>query len=268
MERKWIEWNEEKSNRLYDFIAENPPKETAYFGFQVGQGILRFCKFFVEDIHLAKCLDYGCGLGHIIKYFLDDGVNMYGVDMSGESVKLVNEKFRDYPNWHGASVYDGKRLPYEDDSFDLITCTEVIEHILPKHMELFLCELNRILKPNGKIVFTTPNDENMILNTMCCPECNTLFHKHGHCNKFTQESLQLLMEKHDFTTVMCNSTDFWCFQERKIKFLDLSINRLKRIIWNRFRYLFDYHANTIESKYFIDRMHLKRRPNLFYVGTK
>jgi glycosyltransferase involved in cell wall biosynthesis/SAM-dependent methyltransferase len=46
--------------------------------------------------------------------------------------------------------------PYDDESFDTIVCGELIEHLAsdPMHM---MCEVNRILKPGGHFVITTPN---------------------------------------------------------------------------------------------------------------
>ena len=48
------------------------------------------------------------------------------------------------------------RFPYEDGSFSTVLCCELIEHLPsdPMHM---MCEINRILKPGGALVLTTPN---------------------------------------------------------------------------------------------------------------
>jgi SAM-dependent methyltransferase len=48
------------------------------------------------------------------------------------------------------------RFPYEDDSFDLVTWVEVLEHLTlnPVHA---LAEIHRVLKPGGAVVITTPN---------------------------------------------------------------------------------------------------------------
>lgn len=47
-------------------------------------------------------------------------------------------------------------LPVEDDTFDYILCSEVIEHMEQDPMFL-LSELNRVLKPGGLLILTTPN---------------------------------------------------------------------------------------------------------------
>jgi SAM-dependent methyltransferase len=51
------------------------------------------------------------------------------------------------------------RLPYENDSLDLVTCTEVIEHL--EHHRPLMREIHRILRPGGICVLSTPNVLNL-----------------------------------------------------------------------------------------------------------
>jgi SAM-dependent methyltransferase len=50
-------------------------------------------------------------------------------------------------------------LPYPDESFDLVTCSEVLEHV--ENYRAVLREIRRVLKPGGLMVITTPNILNM-----------------------------------------------------------------------------------------------------------
>ncbi len=50
-------------------------------------------------------------------------------------------------------------LPYPNASFDLVTCTEVIEHL--EHYRAALREMQRVLRPGGVLVITTPNVLNL-----------------------------------------------------------------------------------------------------------
>jgi len=89
-----------------------------------------------------KALDIGCR----------DGYWSIRLDAHGyEVVSLDIEPFYEPALTH--DVEDG--LPFEDASFDLIWCTEVIEHLY--HPEAFLQEIERVLKPHGKAILTTPN---------------------------------------------------------------------------------------------------------------
>jgi len=48
-----------------------------------------------------------------------------------------------------------EKLPYVDSSYDLVTCTEVLEHL--EHYRETIREIHRVLKPGGVFVLTTPN---------------------------------------------------------------------------------------------------------------
>jgi len=50
---------------------------------------------------------------------------------------------------------DGKRLPFDENKFDLIISCQVIEHIV-NHND-YISEIKRALSPNGLVIFTTPN---------------------------------------------------------------------------------------------------------------
>ncbi len=58
------------------------------------------------------------------------------------------------------TVGDAERLGYKDDSFDIVVCTEVLEH-LPNPNET-LKEIHRVLKLGGVAIITTPNRENIL----------------------------------------------------------------------------------------------------------
>ncbi len=270
MERKHIVWNAENINRLQDFLASKPNDEKIYFGYQVGEAIVYFCGFFVKNFENCKVLDYGCGMGHIMKCFIDKGINVWGVDMSTEAINATYKRCEGSAFFHGVKMFNGDILPYETSYFDLVTCTECVEHILPEHMDLFLNELLRVLKPGGRILFTTNNEENFALSELCCPECNTIYHKVGHVNWYSVEKLTELMENHGYITVMCHGTDFWQFLNfiKHPPLLDMSLRRIIRQIKRTFIRITDNHKGTTDSKVFQINMNLKREPHLFYVGTK
>jgi SAM-dependent methyltransferase len=75
----------------------------------------------------------------------------------GELISLMQSKFDIHSS---ACDYTDclMRLP-DDESFDLVTCTEVIEHL--EHYRSTLREIYRVLKPGGTLVLTTPNILNL-----------------------------------------------------------------------------------------------------------
>lgn len=96
-----------------------------------------------------KILDIGCGTGLNSKNFID-GNDVTGIDISEEAInkyKLINKKC------HVADIIQG--LPFEKETFDLVFCSEVIEHNVDTYK--FLNEINRVLKKGGKLLLSTPN---------------------------------------------------------------------------------------------------------------
>lgn len=103
-------------------------------------------KGIMENIHLmkGKMLDFGCGSKPYKALF--DVDEYIGLDFEGEGHSHEGESI-DY-------FYDGKTIPFEDNTFDSIFSSEVFEHIF--NLEEIMKELYRVLKPNGKILVTCP----------------------------------------------------------------------------------------------------------------
>lgn len=102
-----------------------------------------------------RILDIGCNYGSLIANLSKKGYrNVYGLDIDKESIekgkkqnKLIAKKIQHY---------NGDRLPYSDNSFDVILMFDVIEHI-PKISEFLKREVHRVLRRGGTLVFQTPN---------------------------------------------------------------------------------------------------------------
>ena len=270
-DRKHIVWTAEKANRLYDFRADTPQAQNAFWAYQMGGAVVHLCDFFVDNMKKCEVLDYGCGMGHLMNRFLKKKVDVSGVDMSEREVAFVNRKYASNPHFKGVNLFEGGVLPFDDDTFDLITCTECIEHMMVEHIDGVLNEIGRILKPGGIVVFTTPNEEIMEAAEMCCPECNTVFHIHGHVRTFSVRSLTELMEKHNFTTIKCAATDFTYIDKylHRVKAIDLSPRIIYRRAERALLNLRDIRTRkTVNSLLLKKYTTLKHHPHLFYVGTK
>jgi SAM-dependent methyltransferase len=92
----------------------------------------------------ARVMDLGCGAGDSVDLFrtLDPEVRWVGVDVE-ESPEVAARTRADAE----FVVFDGEQLPFEDASFDLVYCKQVLEHVERPH-EL-LREAARVLKPGA-----------------------------------------------------------------------------------------------------------------------
>jgi SAM-dependent methyltransferase len=95
-------------------------------------------------------LDLGCSSGGFLSFFRGDAWKLYGIEMSGDCAKRAGERT-------GARVFVGDILkaPFSPDSFDVITCFDVLEHLYePRQVLDKICEW---LKPSGVFYVQVPN---------------------------------------------------------------------------------------------------------------
>jgi SAM-dependent methyltransferase len=76
-------------------------------------------------------------------------------------------------------------LPYGDESFDAVFCSEVFEHLTPDQLQAALPEIGRVLRPDGRLYGTVPFDEHLDEQRVVCPHCGEQFHRWGHQQAFT-----------------------------------------------------------------------------------
>jgi len=99
----------------------------------------------------GKLLDIGCGEGSLLKWAGKCRYDVYGIDISEFAARLSRRAL----SQANLVVGDVRSLPFEDDCFDVVTCFDVLEHLLEPLIALE--EINRILKGKGILVMSSPN---------------------------------------------------------------------------------------------------------------
>lgn len=103
----------------------------------------------------AKVLDFGCGTGYGSALLAEVANHVVGVDIDSSALKWASQ-FHNKPNLRFEMCSDlGKSLSAE--SFDLITCFELIEHLSETAQREFVENARRLLAPGGKLLISTPN---------------------------------------------------------------------------------------------------------------
>lgn len=103
-----------------------------------------------EELRDTNLLDAGCGTGWFSKKASELGANVTSMDLGENLLNLVKEKC-DSERIVGSVL----EIPFEDNSFDVVINTEVIEHT--PDPEKAVAELSRVLKPGGLLILTVPN---------------------------------------------------------------------------------------------------------------
>ncbi len=132
-------------------------------------------------------LDVGCGSGWISNRMMGRW-QVAGVDYSLPALKYVKA-----PRVRAET----QKLPFKDNSFDLVIACEVLEHLPDGMLKNTLKELARVAAKY--ILITVPNSEDLESTLWKCPACGTRFNPSGHVQSFCQDSLlELLDELNNF----------------------------------------------------------------------
>ncbi len=121
-------------------------------------------------------LDCGCGTGPMISllYENDSKKNYTGLDITPKMIEVAKEKNLEGVNW---IVGDCENLPFEENSFDAIICSNSFHHY--PNPQNFFNSVSRVLKPGGRLIlqdYTAPKIILWIMNHIEMPLANLQGH--------------------------------------------------------------------------------------------
>jgi 2-polyprenyl-3-methyl-5-hydroxy-6-metoxy-1,4-benzoquinol methylase len=141
------------------------------------QRTLKAYHLVAPHIH-GNVLEIGCGEGYGVELLYKNADQLTLIDKSRHLSKVIK---KNYPK---ATTIQNKIPPLtqlESNSFDVVISFQVIEHI--KNAELYIQEIYRVLKPNGKAYISTPN----VLKSIA--------RNPWHYKEYTFEELAILVQK-------------------------------------------------------------------------
>lgn len=107
------------------------------------------------DYSDCRVLDIGCGGGFICEEFAKRNAQVSGVDPSPATIAEASRHAQQVGlpiDYHEGT---GEKLPFPDNSFDMISCCDVLEHVAD--LDLVMQETARVLKPGGLYFYDTIN---------------------------------------------------------------------------------------------------------------
>ncbi len=121
------------------------------FPIEFRESRLKKCAALIRRLTPGHMLDAGCAEGTWMTYWQNQGWRVSGMDINGRAVAQAQALGLE------AKVCDLAKdpVPYAAETFDLVFAGEVIEHLVDT--DSFLQELQRVLKPGGRLLLTTPN---------------------------------------------------------------------------------------------------------------
>jgi SAM-dependent methyltransferase len=104
----------------------------------------------------TKVVDIGCGVGDLLNEIRarQPHVEVYGLDFSPKAIEGAKQAL---PDGDFRRFVIDRTLPYADHSFDIVLCTDVIEHL--EYPKTIVAELVRICRPGGTVAVVVPDGD-------------------------------------------------------------------------------------------------------------
>lgn len=184
--------------------------------------LIRDIIYAIDNYSKGRVLDIGCGNKPYQKLFNDKCEEYLGCDIVQSSEMCVD------------IICEATNIPQEDNSFDTIFCTQVIEHV-SDHNKL-IKEMHRLLKPNGYIILSGP----------------MYWHLHEEPYdffRFTKHGFRYILENQNFEVVniLANGGKWATFGQMVIHTFPNFL--IKRKIFRKYSNMF---FSYLDTKYYYD----------------
>jgi ubiquinone/menaquinone biosynthesis C-methylase UbiE len=162
-------------DELWEMVPEDPGPPPAHF-----------VDFVTSLAPADKALDLGVGDGRLTTEL--QATSLVGADVSQVALDRARTRL---PGAELVLIEPDEPLPFADNTFDLVTCIETLEHI--RDVQLALSEIRRVLRPGGRLALTTPASARwrVLLRGMEHPFS-------PHLRSFTRRSLRSTLEAMGF----------------------------------------------------------------------
>jgi len=153
-----------------------------------------------QEIKPESVLDVGCGSSPNLNHMSAN--KRVGMDINVDALEFMKKHSPEGTELVYGSVLD---IPFPDDSFDCVTCIEVLEHLYPNEIDRALSEITRVARRN--VVIATPNYASPIWNVT---EYTQKLLQPGHWTSdhhthFNRKTLNELCRRYGLGEVRCDS---------------------------------------------------------------
>jgi ubiquinone/menaquinone biosynthesis C-methylase UbiE len=146
------------------YVAQGVRRDDPLFGhwveatgpgnYRAGQRIARELTT-ICSLSGKRVLDVGCGVGGALVSLTLAGAECTGIDVDADRLKLCRKRLE----LHGQDAVtlcgDAYHLPFDDASFDIVICTDVLEHV--SNRARLISEYSRVLRSGGILYLAFPN---------------------------------------------------------------------------------------------------------------
>jgi SAM-dependent methyltransferase len=134
---------------MTDYWESKFRKDKTLWGFEPSESAIIALEIFREN-NVSNILIPGIGYGRNAKLFLDEGINVTGIEISESAINIAKKNKLNCPIHHGTVT----SMPFDNTIYDAVFCYALV-HLLNKHdRQQFLKLCFKQLKNNGLMIFT------------------------------------------------------------------------------------------------------------------
>jgi SAM-dependent methyltransferase len=162
-------------------------------------------------------LDLGCGDGYLSFLLSKIGHRVTAVDVNSARMERFAEIAKENNIRQITASFADLKFPSQ--SFDCVICLEVLEHLDDPQDTLKIAR--QVLRPMGTAIVAVPVREDLRLGQVNCPKCGCSFHRDGHVQSFSINSLRALFQESGLDV-----KKIWPFQSVFTRQLQMALNAL------------------------------------------
>lgn len=195
----------------------------------------------------ASLLEIGGGAGWQADYLTKKGFQVKSIDV--QQSKYTERRI--FP----VQIYNGKTIPFEDNTFDVIFSSNVLEHI--PHCRQFQSEIHRVLKPGGTAIHILPSASWRFWTSVAFypSVCGKALHViSGKLMTRRKMHFSICSEKHDYISAKSKVKLMDCLRAPKHGILGSSLTQLyyfSRFYWRPFFEKTGWHIERMFSNHLI-----------------
>lgn len=201
-------------------------------------------KNIMHDASIGKILDYGCGTGGLLQELqkIYKGKEIYGADVSDIALAYCRKR-------RLSNILDLKNTELPANSFDLIICQDVLEHV--QNDVEYLAQIKDLLRKEGRLLVTVPAHEFLWSGEDYVSK---------HFRRYTRRQLRLIFNKAGFQVIKLSYFN-------SLLFIPLAITRLiKRIFFPKTMYMSDLEEMNPSINKFLSNIFALEKWFLRYVS--
>lgn len=140
---KYTKWYFENMYWVEDFSGKKHYRKFNYNDPSHEKRFIYLTETLEKHFKFKTILDVGCGMGHIVRNLLNRGYKVKGVDISQDAIKFFMPDLAQEKIVVNAGV---EKLPFKNSQFDLVFCSDVMEHVPIFDVADSINELIRVTK--------------------------------------------------------------------------------------------------------------------------